>query len=71
MSPRKKTASSKTSATPKSTPKPAPKSTPKMSTGKARQSKKVPTSAEFVESEIEDGFIVDDFDEHDASEYNE
>jgi hypothetical protein len=66
MPPRKKTAFSKTPAT--------RKATPKKSTGKARPAKKAPISVEFIKSENEDeesGFIVDDFDEHEASEYDE
>jgi hypothetical protein len=69
MPPRKKTAFSKTSAARKATPN---KSIAEKSTGKTRQPKKAPISAEFIESENEESvFIVDDFDEHEASEYDE
>jgi hypothetical protein len=62
---RKKTTSSKTPATRKA-------ALNKSTTGKTQQPKKAPISVEFIESENEESvFIVDDSDEHEASEYDE
>lgn len=49
------------------------KATPKKSMA-VKSTKKSPISVDFIQSENEDGdsvFIVDDFDEHEASEYDE